>query len=194
MTGRVPNQILMDLGPLRDSRDFRLLFVGQMVNMLGNQLTVVAIPFQVYELDAVVLPGRSRELGAGRPSRRWGARRRLGGKRRGPPNPHDHDIARDRHDERGVGRQRLSRPSLLAADLRRRRARRRSRGRVLDRLQLRDPVDGHPSTPSARPSRPCRSSTRSAWWGDRLSPACCSRSSTSSGCSPSTPSAALRLR
>jgi MFS family permease len=46
----VPNRILMDLGPLRDSRDFRLLFVGQMVNMLGNQLTVVAIPFQVYEL------------------------------------------------------------------------------------------------------------------------------------------------
>ena len=46
----MPNRILMDLGPLRDSRDFRLLFAGQMVNMLGNQLTVVAIPFQVYEL------------------------------------------------------------------------------------------------------------------------------------------------
>ena len=40
----------MDLEPLRQSRDFRLLFLGQMVNMLGNQLTVVAIPFQVYAL------------------------------------------------------------------------------------------------------------------------------------------------
>ena len=46
----MPNRILMDLGPLRESRDFRLLFVGQMVNMVGNQLAVVAIPFQVYGL------------------------------------------------------------------------------------------------------------------------------------------------
>jgi MFS family permease len=46
----VPNRILIDLGPLRESRDFRLLFVGQMVNMVGNQLVVVAIPFQIYEL------------------------------------------------------------------------------------------------------------------------------------------------
>ena len=44
------NRFLIDLGPLRQSRDFRLLFAGQMVNMLGNQLAVVAIPFQVYEL------------------------------------------------------------------------------------------------------------------------------------------------
>ena len=46
----MPNRILLDVAPLRDSRDFRLLFVGQMVNMVGNQLAVVAIPFQVYEL------------------------------------------------------------------------------------------------------------------------------------------------
>jgi MFS family permease len=46
----VANRFLIDLRPLRQSRDFRLLFVGQMVNMLGNQLAVVAIPFQVYEL------------------------------------------------------------------------------------------------------------------------------------------------
>jgi MFS family permease len=46
----VPNRILMDLWPLRESRDFRLLFGGQTVNMVGNQLAVVAIPFQVYEL------------------------------------------------------------------------------------------------------------------------------------------------
>jgi MFS family permease len=46
----VARRILMDLEPLRNSRDFRLLFVGQMINMLGNQLTVVAIPFQVFAL------------------------------------------------------------------------------------------------------------------------------------------------
>jgi MFS transporter, ENTS family, enterobactin (siderophore) exporter len=44
------NRFFIDLGPLRRSRDFRPLFTGQMLNMLGNQLAVVAIPFQVYEL------------------------------------------------------------------------------------------------------------------------------------------------
>jgi MFS family permease len=44
----VPSRILVDVAPLRESRDFRLLFVGQLVSTLGNQLTVVAIPYQVY--------------------------------------------------------------------------------------------------------------------------------------------------
>ena len=39
----------LDLTPLRH-RDFRLLFWGQMVSFLGSQVTMVAIPFQVYEL------------------------------------------------------------------------------------------------------------------------------------------------
>ncbi len=42
-------RILVDPAPLRESRDFRLLFIGQLVSTLGSQLTVVAIPFQVYE-------------------------------------------------------------------------------------------------------------------------------------------------
>jgi MFS family permease len=46
----VANRILLDLGPLRGSRDFRLLFAGQMVSLVGSQLTVVAVPFQVYAL------------------------------------------------------------------------------------------------------------------------------------------------
>jgi MFS family permease len=46
MAGR----ILVDTAPLRDSRDFRLLFGGQLVSTLGTQLTVVAIPYQVYSL------------------------------------------------------------------------------------------------------------------------------------------------
>ena len=41
-------RLFVDLSPLRESRDFRFLFGGQLVSMMGNQLTVVAIPYQVY--------------------------------------------------------------------------------------------------------------------------------------------------
>src|SRR3984957_11611753 len=41
-------RIFVDPAPLRESREFRLLFIGQLVSTLGSQLTVVAIPFQVY--------------------------------------------------------------------------------------------------------------------------------------------------
>jgi MFS family permease len=44
----MPGRILVDTTPLRESRDFRLVFTGQLISMLGNQLTVVAIPYQVY--------------------------------------------------------------------------------------------------------------------------------------------------
>jgi MFS family permease len=47
---RMPGKILVDIAPLRESRDFRLLFIGQLISMLGTQLTVVAIPFQVYSM------------------------------------------------------------------------------------------------------------------------------------------------
>ncbi len=43
-------RITVDLAPLRESREFRLLFVGLLVSMLGNQLTTVAIPFQVFSM------------------------------------------------------------------------------------------------------------------------------------------------
>ncbi len=46
----MPGRILVDTAPLRESRDFRLLFAGQLISTLGNQLTVVAIPFQVYSM------------------------------------------------------------------------------------------------------------------------------------------------
>jgi MFS family permease len=46
----MPGKILVDTTPLRESRDFRLLFTGQLISMLGTQLTVVAIPYQVYGL------------------------------------------------------------------------------------------------------------------------------------------------
>jgi Transmembrane secretion effector len=47
---RVPRRLLIDLTPLRRSRDFRFLVGGEMVSVLGNQLTTVAVPFQVYQL------------------------------------------------------------------------------------------------------------------------------------------------
>jgi MFS family permease len=46
----MPGRILVDTAPLRESREFRLLFTGQLVSVLGTQLTVVALPYQVYGL------------------------------------------------------------------------------------------------------------------------------------------------
>jgi len=40
----------LDLGPLRRSRDFRLLFAGQAVSFTGSMVTYVALPYQVYAL------------------------------------------------------------------------------------------------------------------------------------------------
>lgn len=40
----------VDLGPLRRSRDFRLVWAGQLVSAAGRQFTVVALPYQVYGL------------------------------------------------------------------------------------------------------------------------------------------------
>lgn len=41
-------RLLADLTPLRVSRDYRRLFVGAGVSYFGRQLTVVAVPFQVF--------------------------------------------------------------------------------------------------------------------------------------------------
>ena len=43
-------RVLVDVSPLRESRDYRLLFVGQLVSFMGRQITVVAVPVQVYDL------------------------------------------------------------------------------------------------------------------------------------------------
>src|SRR3954465_9651025 len=42
--------LLVDLSPLKASREFRLLWFGQLVSFMGNQITVVAVPLQVYAL------------------------------------------------------------------------------------------------------------------------------------------------
>ena len=46
---------VVDATPLRRHRDFRLLFIGRFVSFFGSMVTVVAFPFQVYELTHSVL-------------------------------------------------------------------------------------------------------------------------------------------
>jgi predicted MFS family arabinose efflux permease len=43
-------RVLIDLAPLRRSRDLRLLVLGELGSVLGTQLTTVAVPYQVYQL------------------------------------------------------------------------------------------------------------------------------------------------
>jgi predicted MFS family arabinose efflux permease len=43
-------RLLIDVGPLRRSRDLRWLVAGELISILGNQLTTVAVPVQVYQL------------------------------------------------------------------------------------------------------------------------------------------------
>jgi MFS family permease len=42
--------LLVDLEPVRRDRDFRLLWLGQMVNSLGRQVTVITLPFELWQL------------------------------------------------------------------------------------------------------------------------------------------------
>jgi MFS family permease len=43
-------QVAVDASPLRDSRQFRLLFIGQGVSYAGTMITYVALPFQAFQL------------------------------------------------------------------------------------------------------------------------------------------------
>lgn len=42
--------VFADITPLRESPDFRRLYVGQLISFVGTQLTVVAVPYQVFQL------------------------------------------------------------------------------------------------------------------------------------------------
>jgi MFS family permease len=44
----VRRQLLVDISPLRRYRQFRILWFGYLVSSLGTQLTVVAVPFQIF--------------------------------------------------------------------------------------------------------------------------------------------------
>jgi MFS family permease len=52
-------RFLLDTGPLRKDRDYRWLWSGQVISGMGNQVTRVALPFQVY-----VLTGSTLAIGA----------------------------------------------------------------------------------------------------------------------------------
>lgn len=43
-------RLLVDTAPLREHREFRLLWLGQAVTFLGSMITYVAVPYQVYAL------------------------------------------------------------------------------------------------------------------------------------------------
>src|SRR5207253_6809298 len=59
LTGRPPRRwwhlATVDITPLRCHRDFRLLFIGRFVSFFGSMITVVAFPYQVYQLTHSVL-------------------------------------------------------------------------------------------------------------------------------------------
>lgn len=48
-------RVALDISPLRDSRAFRLLWLGQTVSLLGSAITMVVIPYQLYELTESTL-------------------------------------------------------------------------------------------------------------------------------------------
>jgi MFS family permease len=47
--------LAMDIGPLKTSRDYRLLWIGTSVSFMGSWMTFVAIPFQVYKMTGSTL-------------------------------------------------------------------------------------------------------------------------------------------
>jgi MFS family permease len=47
--------ILLDVEPLRRDRDYRYLWTGQVISGVGRQVTVVALPFQLYVLTGSTL-------------------------------------------------------------------------------------------------------------------------------------------
>jgi MFS family permease len=47
--------VLVDVAPLRHDRDFRLLWVGQLISGAGRQVTVVALPFHLFVLTGSTL-------------------------------------------------------------------------------------------------------------------------------------------
>jgi MFS family permease len=53
--GALLRRLLIDTTPLRLDRDFRLLIAGQAVSGLGNQMTRIVLPFQVYVLTGSTL-------------------------------------------------------------------------------------------------------------------------------------------
>ena len=43
-------RVAVDITPLRSSRDYRLIWFGELISIIGRQITVVALPYQVFRL------------------------------------------------------------------------------------------------------------------------------------------------
>jgi MFS family permease len=50
-SSRLLRHVVVDVGPLRRHRDFRLLWFGRAVSLLGSMVTYVAIPYQTYQIS-----------------------------------------------------------------------------------------------------------------------------------------------
>ena len=46
---------MVDIGPLKRHRDFRILFSARTISLFGSTLTYVAVPYQVYEISGSTL-------------------------------------------------------------------------------------------------------------------------------------------
>ncbi|HUO45579.1 MAG TPA: MFS transporter, partial [Acidimicrobiia bacterium] len=55
MTGRSPRRLFVDVTPLQESPQFRRLYLGMVAGFIGRQLTVVAVPYQLYVLTGSTL-------------------------------------------------------------------------------------------------------------------------------------------
>ncbi len=42
--------MFLDISPLKKYKDYRYIFIGQFISIIGNMMTYVAVPYQVYEL------------------------------------------------------------------------------------------------------------------------------------------------
>jgi MFS family permease len=42
--------MLLDISPFRKHRDYRCLFIGQLISIFGSMITYVVLPYQIYEL------------------------------------------------------------------------------------------------------------------------------------------------
>src|SRR6478735_1854631 len=111
--------LLIDTTPLRVSRDFRRLWIGQAVSVFGTTVTTAALPFPGLRADGLVAGRRApRRGGVGAAARVRGGWRQLRRPRRqAPPAPRRHrDLAALLGD---AGRQRVPGSSAAVADVRR---------------------------------------------------------------------------
>jgi MFS family permease len=52
---RLHRRLIVDITPLRESPRFRILYLAQLLASIGRQITVVAVPYQVYILTESTL-------------------------------------------------------------------------------------------------------------------------------------------